>query len=61
MYNQSLIESIISKIDLKINLIVLNHVSESDSFDFESTLFRIFFITAVVAIVTGIVVNFFSH
>lgn len=60
MERQSLTDSILSKIDAKINLIVLNHVSESDSFDFESTLFKVFFITAVVAIVTGVTVDLFN-
>lgn len=52
---------IVSQIDLKINQVVLTHVSESSSFDFEATLFKICLFTAVTAIVLGIVVNFFSH
>lgn len=61
MYNQSLIDSIISKIDAKINLVVLNHLDESNSFSFESALFRVCFLIAIAAIVTGIAVNLHYH
>lgn len=61
MYKQTFIESIVAQIDTKINRVVLSHVSESNSFDFEANLFRVCFLMAIAAIVTGIVVNLHYH
>lgn len=52
---------IVSQIDTKINQAVLSHVSESNSFSFETTLFKICFIVAIATIVTGITVNLYYH